>query len=129
MISMVTKTRRIKLLRITFSPSDLDRPQVEPAVIFSYIGPRGNQHMVIREQEPGEGIPGAAGILSPAKADSCYFYVKPAKNENDFYRTRILRVCNSFLVLRIRWLGGVRREIRRQVRARQQHQARNECPE
>jgi hypothetical protein len=40
--------------------------------------------MVIREQEPGEGNPGAAGILSRAKADLRYFYMKPAKIKNEF---------------------------------------------
>ena len=68
--------------------------------------------MVIREQEPVKGNPGAAGILSRAKADLCYFHMKSAKIENDFLSNTNLRVCNSFLVLRIRWLGGVRCEIR-----------------
>jgi len=38
----------------------------------------------------GEGNPGAAGILSRAKADLCYCHVKPAKIENSFFcRTQI----------------------------------------
>jgi len=45
--------------------------------------------MVTSEQEPGEGNPGTAGILSRVKADLCYFHMKSAKIENEFCSTEI----------------------------------------
>jgi hypothetical protein len=43
MIRMVINIKRIALLRITFSPSELSRPPIEPAVIFFLHWARENQ--------------------------------------------------------------------------------------
>jgi hypothetical protein len=81
---MVINIKRIALLRITFSPSEFKSGrQFEPALFFLTVGPVENQHSSKGARARG-GNPGAAGILSRTKANSCYFHVKPAKTENDF---------------------------------------------
>ena len=83
MIRMVINIKRIALLRITFSPSELSRAvNLSRPYFFSYNGPRRNQQGDKGARARG-GNPRAAGILSRAKANSCYFHVKPAKTESE----------------------------------------------
>jgi hypothetical protein len=70
MISMVINIRRIALLRITFSPSELSRPPIEPAVIFFLHWARENQQGD-KGAEPGKGIHVLRGfyrVLRPIRA-------------------------------------------------------------